>query len=211
MKETQILALIMVMIVVSFLGFVVENVWLAVTKGFIDNRNMCLPFLIGYGLAMLAIYILLGTPGELVLLGRKLGIRRKLVKKLLYFLLVVVCICVGEILLGKLVEYTCGFYWWDYSSLPMHITRYTTIPTSMGFAVLVTAFMDNCFMPLINSFAAWDYEKLRLTAVSLILLLTVDFIYNGYRMYKDRKAQPRWKIDTTNTKAYKLWNSSKLR
>lgn len=209
--KNQILALGMVMIVVSFLGFVVENVWLAITKGFVDNRNMCLPFLIGYGFAMLAIYILLGTPGELALLGRKLNIRRKIVRKLLYFLLVVVCICVGEILLGKLVEYTCGFYWWDYSSLPMHITRYTSIPTSMGFSVLVTAFMDNCFMPLINKFAVWDYEKLRLVAVSFMLLLTGDFIYNAYKMYKDRKMQTRWKFDTTHTKAYRLLNSYKLR
>ena len=26
--------------VVSFLGFVVENIWLAMTKGYINNRNM---------------------------------------------------------------------------------------------------------------------------------------------------------------------------
>ncbi len=207
MKMIQILALCMVMVVVSFLGFVVENVWLAITKGFMDNRNMCLPFLIGYGLAMVAILVLLGTPGEVVLLGNKLNIRRKYVSKLLYFLLVVVCICIGEILLGKLVEYTCGFYWWDYSRLPMRITRYTTIPTSMGFALMVTAFMDNCFVPLINKFEAWDYDKLRLTAVSLMILLMGDFVHNARRMYKDREMQPRWRIDTTNTRAYKFWNS----
>lgn len=37
--------------VVSFLGFVVENIWLAMTKGYINNRNMNAPFLQGYGLA----------------------------------------------------------------------------------------------------------------------------------------------------------------
>ena len=35
--------------VISFLGFCLENLWLAATKGFIDNRNMHLPFLMGYG------------------------------------------------------------------------------------------------------------------------------------------------------------------
>ena len=32
--------------VVSFLGFVVENIWLAMTKGYINNRNMNAPFLL---------------------------------------------------------------------------------------------------------------------------------------------------------------------
>ena len=39
--------------VVSFLGFVVENIWLAMTKGYINNRNMNAPFLLGYGLLIL--------------------------------------------------------------------------------------------------------------------------------------------------------------
>ena len=33
--------------VVSFLGFVVENIWLAMTKGYINNRNMNAPFFTG--------------------------------------------------------------------------------------------------------------------------------------------------------------------
>lgn len=43
MKLTDCSALIMVAIVVSFIGFAVENIWLAFSKGFMDNRNMCLP------------------------------------------------------------------------------------------------------------------------------------------------------------------------
>ena len=48
MKLTySIPCIILMATVVSFLGFVVENVWLAFTKGYIDNRNMALPFLLG--------------------------------------------------------------------------------------------------------------------------------------------------------------------
>ena len=60
MKETHILALCMIAAVISFLGFIVENVWLTATKGYIDNRNMCFPFLLGYGIAILLIFIILG-------------------------------------------------------------------------------------------------------------------------------------------------------
>ena len=34
---------------VSFLGFLIENTWIVLTEGFVDNRNMNAPFLIGYG------------------------------------------------------------------------------------------------------------------------------------------------------------------
>jgi hypothetical protein len=47
--------------VVSFLGFVVENIWLAMTKGYINNRNMNAPFLLGYGLLILFMYAVFGT------------------------------------------------------------------------------------------------------------------------------------------------------
>ena len=47
--------------VVSFLGFVVENIWLAMTKGYINNRNMNAPFLLGYGLLILFMYAVFGN------------------------------------------------------------------------------------------------------------------------------------------------------
>lgn len=204
MKTVEILALCMVLSVVSFLGFVVENVWLALTKGYMDNRNMCLPFLIGYGLAILAIYLLFGTPADVLFFGKKLEIKSKLVKKIIYFVIVMVCVSVGEILLGKFVELTCHFYWWDYSRLPLHITRYTTIPTSCGFALMITAFMDYVFIPLQNRFMTWNYWVLSFMSRTLLALMIGDFVYNAYKMKKNGNITSRWTVDTTDTKGYKL-------
>lgn len=53
--------------VISFLGFSLENLWLSLTKGFIDNRNMNAPFLMGYGLLVVGMYLLLGTPENMAL------------------------------------------------------------------------------------------------------------------------------------------------
>lgn len=75
MDTTEIMALGLVIAVVSFLGFAVENIWLAITKGYIDNRNMCLPFLLGYGLAVAVIYLLFGTPKKLWVLGRSIPVK----------------------------------------------------------------------------------------------------------------------------------------
>ena len=44
----DVMALGMIVSVVSFLGFVVENIWLAAIKGYMDNRGVRFPFLIGY-------------------------------------------------------------------------------------------------------------------------------------------------------------------
>ncbi len=187
-------ALCIVITIVSFLGFMVENIWLMLTKGYMDNRNMCLPFLLGYGLAVAAIYFLFGTPGEVMFLGKRLGIKNRKMRIFVFFLIVMVCVSVGEIVLGKLVEHFCRFYWWDYSKLPLHITRYTTIPTSMVFSGLITFFMHFIFAPLMSWLMTWNYNVLRVVAVLLVVCLLTDFFYNAYLMYKEKRMVRRWRL-----------------
>lgn len=208
MAKIQLLALIMVIAVVSFLGFSVENIWLAVTKGYMDNRNMCFPFLLGYGVAVVAIYLLFGTPQGLVICGKKIFAGSQAGRKALYILLVMLCVSIGEIVLGTFVEKTCHFYWWDYSRLPMHITRYTTIPTSLGFSLMIAIFMEHIFDPLYRYFQAWNYEVLRLTASVLMAVMIWDFVYNAYKMYRGKMMIRRWRIDMTGTRGYRLLHTN---
>lgn len=207
MKTTEIFALCLIVTIVSFMGFVVENVWLAITKGFMDNRNMCLPFLIGYGLAMVAIYLLFGTPVSPRILGRKLSIRNRFLCALIFFLIVMACVSLGEIILGTVVEKSCGIIWWDYTRLPLHITRYTSIPTSMGFAMLITIFMRYFFEPMYDYFLKMNFEDLRTMACGFMTLLNIDFLHNAVRIYKERKMTQLWRVDTTRWKAYKYLHS----
>lgn len=203
MKTINIWALCMVIAVISFLGFAVENIWLAITKGYMDNRNMFFPFLIGYGIAILLIYIILGTPQNLWLLGNAARIKSRKIKLLLYFAGSMICVSIGEILLGKIVEKSCHFYWWDYSDLPLHITRYTSIPTSMMFACLITFLMDKIFFPLYHLFQRWDQNILCIAAMLLMIIMTGDFIYNAYVMHKTQKMVRRWTVDTTKSWLYR--------
>lgn len=194
MKTINIWALCMVAILVSFLGFVVENVWLAMTKGYLDNRNMCLPFLSGYGIAMLLILWILGTPKRPWLFGKRIFLKSRILKRFLYFAGVMLCVCIGEILLGTFVEKTCHFCWWDYSMIPLHITRYTSIPTSTMFSVAVTFFMDVVLKPLYNFFQRWNSGFLKAAVVVLVVLMTGDFVYNAYKMYKTQGMVRRWRL-----------------
>lgn len=187
--------LCMIIIVVSFLGFLVENVWLAITKGFIDNRNMCLPFLLGDGLAVAGIYKLLGTPRKMMLFGKHIVTDDPMKSVGIYFSVVFVFVCVGEIALGKLMEGICHFCWWDYSRIPMHITQYTSVPTSIAFSCLIVFFMYFLFEPLGRFFASWDSLTLYVTAAAGMCLLICDCGYNLYRMYVDESLQCRWRIE----------------
>lgn len=203
MKTFDILALCMVAVVVSFLGFLVENVWLALTQGYMDNRNMYLPFLLGYGVAILLIFFLFRTPEQLWFLGRTVLTQSRLMRLWLYFAGVMLCVCTGEILLGKLVEKTCHFYWWDYTRIPLHITRYTSVPTSISYSAAITVFMDRFFEPLHDCFLEWDRDSLMFAVTVMGLLLVGDFACNAVKMYKTRGMVRRWRIDMTGSRVYK--------
>lgn len=207
MATVKFYALCVMVAIVSFLGFIVENVWLSCTKGFMNNRSMCLPFLLGYGLAIVAIYLLFGTPANMTFLGKKLNIRGDWAKIAAYFLVVMCCVSVGEIVLGTVVEKTCQIVWWDYSRLPLNITKYTSIPTSMGFASLITIFMHNFFTPLLNMLMSMDFKTLHFIAVALMLFLVMDFVYSSNYAYKNHETMNKWQIDTTNSRAYQRLHS----
>lgn len=203
MKTQNILAVCMIAVTVSFLGFVVENVWLALTKGYMDNRSMCFPFLMGYGLAIVLLFLIFGTPEQPCFFKREIPIKNRRAELLLYFAGVMPCICAGEVILGTFVEKVCHFHWWDYSSIPFHITRYTSIPTSMLFTAGITLFMDRFWGMLYEYYMGWSMERLRITVSVMGLLLIGDFVYSSIRMYRLQGMIRRWRIDTSGRWIYK--------
>lgn len=169
-----------VVVVCSFIGFVIENAWIGIRYGFFDNRNMNLPFLLGYGLAVVIFYLVLGLPEE----GTDLR----------YFAEVFVLVSLGEILLGMTVEKICGIYYWDYSALPLHLTRYTSMFTSIGFAYIITLFMRNCLPRIMNFFeGCLSLEFGSFSLVSFVVLVVDFFVSFGY-MKKHRDFYRKWKV-----------------
>lgn len=182
----------MMIIFVSFLGFVLENIWLAATKGYIDNRNMNLPFLFGYGLVIIGFYTLIGTPANLkitewfgVYFSRRGGF-------IFYFFVSVILVSVGEMLLGTFVERIFGFEYWNYSRLPLHITKYTSVPTSMGFGLIITLFMGYFFDNIMNQIHNMSDITVKVIGSVLMLLITADFIYSFAVMYRKRSLNIKW-------------------
>lgn len=203
MNKINRFALIIVLVIVSFLGFCTENIFLSWSVRYIDNRNMVLPFLWGYGLSILAIFLIFGTPDNPKLLKKQLDFGSSATNLLYYFTASFLCVCVGEVLLGYAVEYGLGIIWWDYTRLPLHITRYTSIPTSLCFATLITVFMKFFFYPLVILCSKVNPLVLKALAVFLVFVLSVDMLNSFLYMLNRHEILNLWRIDlsflATNT------------
>lgn len=187
-------SMLLICALVSFLGFWVENIWLAVTKGYMNNRSMYAPFLLGYGLAVLAIYFLLGTPQKMRFLKWKLPVSHPIRRWLAYYGAACLCVMAGEVALGTFVEKTCGIVWWNYEAIPLHITRYTSLPTSSLFGILITVFMGCFFSRLYKFFCAADSRFWDILAFLLVSVMTLDFLGFAWHIGSTRKLRPLWHI-----------------
>lgn len=178
LDEYSITSICLMILFVSFMGFVTENIWLSFTKGYMDNRNMSLPFLLGYGLMMMTVYSIMGIPKDTTH----------------YFIMAGIMVMAGEVSLGYLVEKTCHFEWWNYSWIPLHITKYTSIPTTIIFAFIITGFMGHMFVPLMDYFETLESRLLNLVAPAMVGILLVDMVRSFHRMYRTRGLFVTWKI-----------------
>jgi len=192
-SEKSIYTLSLMAVLVSFLGFLVENIWLALTKGFIDNRNMTFPFLLGYGLFITGMFVLFGTPENLALFGHRIFRKTKKRQYIEYIIIAFVVVSVGEIILGKLVETFFGFEYWNYSALPLHITKYTSVFTSLGFALIITFFMGKCFNPVFSAISSVPLKTAKKISAFFSALLITDFIVSFRKMYKKHGLNVRWR------------------
>lgn len=179
MRKPSIKEDIVMVIIISFFGFCLENLWMLFRHSVIDNRNMFLPFLLGYGLFVVAIYHFVGLPDKLF---NKYKINSP-IKYVAYIFVCFVLVSVGELLLGTFVEWIGNYHYWNYSSIPLHFTRYTSVPTSIGFALVITLFMSFCFIPLLKIVR----KKTKKVSISLILILFVILVLDMNVSFKQMK------------------------
>ena len=190
--------------IVSFLGFLVENIWLAITKGYVNNRNMNAPFLLGYGMMFLFLLFTLGTPASPVQRGILKKSYSKKIEYIVYFMCSFVAVCIGEIILGTIVERLCCIEYWNYSGIPLHITKYTSVPTSIGFAAMITFFMGKCFTPLMNWIGRLDSAWIRILSAVLMIVMVLDFFYSFYQMIVLKDFYLKWEIEMRLKKKYNI-------
>ncbi len=193
-RRARAAVLALVAATVSLMGFFVENIFIALTNGYMDNRNMILPFLFGYGISILVLYALYGTPEQPRLFRMDIGEERIAANYAKYFTLVFLTVSLGEIILGSFVERAFGIIWWDYTDIPLHFTRYTSIPTSLGFALLISFFMQVIFEPLCRLFSRLKRKALIRLASVITVILSLDFLNSALYMLINHKLLRLWSI-----------------
>ncbi len=194
-SRQQFSALVFMCVIVSFIGFCVENIWISFFYRYMDNRNMILPFLFGYGLGMMAIFLMFGTPQKPRIFRKRLSFRRKWAGVIYFYIMVCIFVSIGEIALGTLVEEVCNVTWWEYTTLPLHITKFTSVPTTFGFGALMTLFMYFVFPSVYHRFLRIKSRMLFILSILLIIILTLDIIHTGYIMYTTENFFIIWRID----------------
>ncbi len=194
-KRIKAAAMCLLITIVSFLGYMVETVFVAMTDGYIDNRNMLLPFLLGYGLAMAGIYGAFGTPTAPRFFGIRLNCRRAAWGVLYYFGVVFLAVSAGEALMGIFVEACFDITWWDYSSIPLHVTKFTSVPTSLAFTALVMLFMHAFFERIYRACQRMNRTVLYVLALVFMVLLAADFMISGVQMFLTHDFVRYWRIE----------------
>jgi uncharacterized membrane protein len=195
LRQVSVYPLLNMILLASFIGYVVENIFKLLMNGYIDNRYMFLPFLLGYGLFIAVIGVLIGTPQNLFPLSRTSLTVSKPLAYFVYFIISGVLVSAGELILGFVVERIGGFSYWDYSSLPLNFTKYTSLPTSLGFGLIITLFMGFVYDPAMRFFEKKKEARVwKIISVAAIFLLLLDFIVSFAVMISTGKRMLIWRL-----------------
>lgn len=182
MKRFKIRAesLLLVCAVASFCGWLTENVFRALASGRLDSRGQLLPFIAVYGFGVALLYALFGLPLEMRFLRWRIlpkeNARNRALRGIVYAAVTFCLILVSEAAVGLFFERVFGIRGWNYTNIPLHITRYTSVPTTAGFTLGVFLFMQFALPWLSRRFDRLPRLLRTVLAWSLFTLIVYDFL-----------------------------------
>ena len=80
-------------------------------------------------------------------------------------------------------------------AIPLHIGKYTSVFTSIGFGMMITIFMNHIFPYLFSRALAVNDVLIESLVYVLFVLLVVDFIHEAKYMIKNKHINKIWKVD----------------
>lgn len=188
-----------IIIIGSFIGFAAENTGRLITKGILDSRYHYLPFIFGYGIAVFAMYLALGTPDDMHFFGKKLfkekSRKNSMLSNIIYLLVIYFFVFFGEIAVGVFYEKTTGLSLWDYSTMPLHVTKYASVITMILYGTGAYAIMKFAFGPLYRLLQRkMPINIANIINFSLGTLIIIDCIYMICYTLITHELPIRWSI-----------------
>lgn len=168
-------------LVYANIGYWVENLFRLFSKGMLDSRNQIFPFLFCYSIAMWALYFALGTPKKARFFNHRLvkydSVHGQRLSVLCYFCISFFFIFFGEIVVGSMFENVSGIQLWNYSGIPLHVTQYTSIPTTTALSAGVVVLMEYFFTPLMKNIQKINKNVVLKLDYILGFLIVADWLY----------------------------------
>lgn len=145
----------LMMIICAGLGWIAENTVKLISSGIMDNRFHVLPFIFPYGFAFLAMQFFLGDTDDLSFFGKRIfkkkNFKTAIASNVIYVTTVCFFVFIGELAVGNLYELATGASLWDYSSQPLHLTKYVCLSSALGYGVGAYIIMKVFYYPVLNA------------------------------------------------------------
>ena len=186
-------------IATAFIGWLAENTAKIFLSGYIDSRFHILPFISPYALVVFALHIALGNPDNLAFFGKRVfkkeSRKNKILSNVISYLAICFFVFFGELVVGNLWEILFGVELWNYSNLPLSVTQYTGVVSTLGFgtgAYLLFKFVYAPALSFVRRKVSYRVAKwIVIILGSLIVLDTLRLIF--YMMFTG-EAPIYWKI-----------------
>ena len=160
-------------IMAAHLGWIFEILLFLFMYGGVADRGFgVLPFCPIYGITLVMVYYLIGTPHGGGMLLSRLG--RGGARNIIYFILATLIPSVSELMGGEVMERVSGEVLWSYEYIGYNYGKYICLPVSLGWGALV--FVTMLFYDKFLSFIMRiPIAVARRLAFSFSLLLFLDF------------------------------------
>ena len=173
-KRADLSDLIIIGVIVSHIGWVFETLMFYFMYGGIHDRGfISLPFCPIYGITIIAVYILIGTPrGGGIILGRLSPTGLRMV---LYYLLASIIPATFEFVGGEVMEWASGEVLWSYEAYKYSFGKYACLEIALGWGIAIFLFMC-IFEPLLSQIRKIPRRQSKILACVLFLAIALDFV-----------------------------------
>lgn len=183
----------------AMIGWIAENVVKAVSDGVIDSRFHTLPFISPYALVPFAFAIVFGNADDLALFGKKVFKNQSRKTKILSNIITYAIICfgvfVGEFVVGNAWDILFGVQLWNYSFLPLQVTKYAGLIPSLGYGTGAFLLFRFAYTPLLNLLRKKaDFKKAKVFAIVIGSLIVLDTVVMGLHIAIAGEAPMLWRI-----------------
>ena len=192
-RSEYVCRLFVICVTISLVGWIFETLGCLVAFGALSDRGfLTLPLCPIYGISIIAIYLLVGTPVQLsgplggkirkTALWKKVVQNKKWRKYAFYFVFVTLLSTAAELVTGLAVK-PFGVELWSYEDQPLNLWGVICPTYSLLWGVLITAFMSLAWQPLYDLIFKIKKHTLYSLSLTLAVPIAADFSVNTIKLF----------------------------